>query len=101
MTDTELRSLAEKAHREPWDYWDLASWEYEGLDGKSGMMRPAPLTEPENAALIAAVSPEVVLSLLDRLAAADERLAAIEGEWRGRVRDAERKVAALQRRDLP
>lgn len=93
----DLRRLAEQAHRESWDYWDMASWDYGGGD-QAGMMRPAPFTEPENAAYIAAANPKAILDVLDKV----ENL-----QWNHEILHEangayERRVAALEEglRDL-
>jgi hypothetical protein len=70
MTIDELEALARAAHREPWDYWSLASWQ-EGTGDQTGYWQPAPYTEYENAVLIAACSPERILALVAVARAAD------------------------------
>jgi hypothetical protein len=71
-TDEELRRLAEAARVDEADRyagngWYPAAFFREIIDAADG-----PLMEDEDAAYIAAVSPDVVLALLDRLDALSE-----------------------------
>ena len=99
----DLEALARAAHREPWDYWDWASWE-EGTGDQTGHWQPAPYTERENAALVIACSPERILALVAvAKAAADLNMVRTDGRRvaGGVAQDLRDLRAALAALDAP
>lgn len=70
MSEDVLRGLAEKAEREHWDMWSVASWS--PSDEDPDWWRLAPNVRVAHRDFAVAASPDVVIGLLDRIAALEK-----------------------------